>query len=365
MGQYFYDLFCLLPFLVCLFWSIILGTASNRRRKSGRYLWYFSLACTVLYFCHSLSFSSHLTDVPVWSQCLYLMCNLAVYPLFYIYISSLTRLEGPAKLLPLILIPALMAGIASGVTMVSGTSLSVIKGVVSAVFALEVILTGVFGILDISRYKRKVANFYADTEERALPALMTLLILLIVTAAGSTVANMIGKEFFIGKILLAIPSSAFSALLFCIFYWGHQCRYGAEDMASDIAVNAPQDERKKNENQPQQDMLFSSICETMEKKQLFLKPDLKITDLLSEVGSNRTYVSNCINRNSGKSFSEFVHSYRIGHAISLMQEGKHQLSEIAVLSGYLDGNAFYKAFSRIQGKSPSAWLKEQQEVKKG
>ena len=359
MRQYFYDLFCLLPFLVCLFWSIILGSDSKRRRKSGRSLWYFSLACTILYFCHSLSFSSHVPDVPSWSQCVYLVCNLAVYPLFYIYLCSLTRLEGPPELLFMTLIPAILAGIASGVTMSLGGSLSVIRKVASVIFALQVIQAGVFGMLDIIRYRRKVANFYADTEERALPSLMTLVILFLFTAVISTAANMIGKDFFNGTILLAIPSSLFSALLFCLFYWGYKCRYSAEDMASDIAANAVPDERKKTENPLQHDMLFSSICEVMEKKQLFLKPDLKITDILPEVGSNRTYVSNCINRNSGKSFSDFVHSYRIGYAIPLMQKGKHQLSEIAVLSGYRDGNAFYKAFSRIQGKSPSAWMEEQ------
>lgn len=358
MRQYFYELFCLLPFLVCLFWCIVLSADSKRRSRSGRNIWFFSLSCTVLYFCHSLNFSSYVIDVPVWSQCIYLMCNLAVYPLFYIYISSLTRLEGPSKLLPLILLPALLAGVTSGVTAASGGSLSVIKGVASVIFALEVIQTMVFGMIGIIRYRRKVANFYADTEERALPALMTLLILFSVTALMSIGANIIGTGFFKGTLLLAIPSFSFSALLFCLFYWGYKCRYGAEDMNSDIAVITFPDVMKRISSEPQQDILFSAICDAMEKKQLFLKPDLKITDLLPEVGSNRTYISNCINKNSGKSFSEFVHSYRIDYAITLMREGNHQLSEIAVLSGYLDGNAFYKAFSRIQGESPSAWMKD-------
>ena len=359
MRQYFYDIFCILPFLVCLFWCIILGTDSKRRRRSGRNLWQFSLACTILYFCHSLKFSSLVVNVPAWSQCLYITCNLAVYPLFYIYICSLTRLKGPSKLLPITLAPALLTGIISGVSVALGGGLSGIKSVASVIFALEVILAVLFGMIDIIRYRRTVANFYADTKERSLPMLMTLLTLFSVTALVSIVADFVGKEFFKGTILLAIPSCSFSTLLFCIFYWGYKCRFGAEDMASDIVVNAVADERNKIENPPRQDLLFSSICEVMVEKKLFLKPDLKITDLLPEVGSNRTYISNCINRNSGKSFSEFVHSYRIDYAVSLMQEGTHQLSEIAVLSGYLDGNAFYKAFSKIKGKSPSEWMKEQ------
>lgn len=359
MRQYLYELFCLLPFLVCLFWCIVLGADLKRSRKSGRILWLFSIACALLYFCHSLSFSNHVTDVPVWSQCVYLICNLAVYPLFYIYICSMTRLEGPSKWLPMILLPALLAGIISGLTAAFGGDLAVIKRMASVIFALEVLLTGVLGIIDIVRYRRKVANFYADTEERALPALMTLMVLFLVTALVSTGANIVGKEFFKGTILLAIPSCLFSTLLFCIFFWGHKSRYGAEDMASDIDADAHPDERENTDNPPLHDQLYSSVCNVMLEKRLFLKPDLKLTDLLYEVGANRTYISNCINRNSGKSFSEFVHSYRIEYAISLMREGDHQLSEIAELSGYRDGNAFYKAFSRVMGKSPSAWLDAQ------
>lgn len=74
------------------------------------------------------------------------------------------------------------------------------------VFTIEVAYTGIFGILGLIRYRRRIANFYADIEERALPALMTLLILFVVTALISISANLIGTEFFRGKILLVLPS---------------------------------------------------------------------------------------------------------------------------------------------------------------
>lgn len=355
MEQYFYELFCLLPFLVCLLWSVILGMELRSRRKSLVVLWAFSVVCTLLYFCHSLNFSSFVREAPLWSECLYIACNLAVYPLFYIFVHTLT--DGNfRKALLLILVPAVLAGALSAVTSICGGSLLLLKKIASVVFALEVIQTGIFGIRGLIRYRRRVANYYADIEGRALPALMTLLVLLLVTALISTGANLIGKEYFDGKILLAVPSVLFSSLLFCIFHWGWTCRYSAEDLVAESS-GGPFEAEFKVDDIPQ-DVLYSSILKVMDEKLLFLKPDLKITDLVSEVGSNRTYVSNCINRNSGTSFSEFVHGYRIRYAISLMEKGKTSMSEIAVLSGYLDGNAFYKAFSRMQGKSPSAWMKE-------
>lgn len=355
MRLYFYELFCIFPFLVCLLWSVILGMELRSRRRSVVVLWAFSVVCTLLYFCHSLNFSSFVQEVPLWSECLYIACNLAVYPLFYIYVRSMTD-ASPRKALLLILVPAVLTGAVSAGASLCGESLFMIRKIASVVFALEVIQAGIFGILSLIRYRRKVANYYADVEERALPALMTLLVLLLVTALFSMSANLIGKDFFNGKTLLAVPSLLFSSLLFCIFHWGWTCRFSAEDLTAD-SVGGTSGAELEDDDIPQ-DVLYSSILKTMEEKRLFLKPDLKITDLVSEVGSNRTYVSNCINRNSGSSFSEFVHGYRIRYAISLMEKGETSLSEIAVLSGYLDGNAFYKAFSRIHGKSPSAWMKE-------
>lgn len=366
MGPFFYEIFCLLPFMVCLVWSVILGLELKDGRRPVQVLWYFAIACTLLYFCHSLHFSRIVPAEPRWSQCLYLACNLAVYPLFYLYIRSLTNAGVQKRLLPRLLAPAAIVAISSCITLIhhqpdgpAGTDeLELVHGITVVIFAIEVALTGIFGIRDLTRYRHKVANFYADTEERSLPDLLTLLILFIITAVISTVANLVGRDFFNGKLLLAFPSCLFSALLFCIFIWGYRCRCSAEDMIDDLRTDTVPETAAQSGKMPQQEQLYASICKAMEEEKLFLKPDLKITDLLLTVGSNRTYVSNCINRQSGCSFSEFVHGYRIRYALTLMEKGGLSLQETASQSGYLDGNAFYKAFTRIMGKSPSAWLKE-------
>ena len=84
MGQYLYELFCVLPFLVCLLWSIILGLELRSIRRPVFVLWTFSIVCTLLYFCHSLHFSNLVQEVPAWSDCLYIACNLTVYPPFHL-----------------------------------------------------------------------------------------------------------------------------------------------------------------------------------------------------------------------------------------------------------------------------------------
>ena len=67
--------------------------------------------------------------------------------------------------------------------------------------------------------------------------------------------------------------------------------------------------------------LFAKICDAMESSRLYLNPDLRMEDLISVCGSNRSYISGCINQVTGLSFPEFVNSYRVHYAQMLLSEG--------------------------------------------
>ena len=69
---------------------------------------------------------------------------------------------------------------------------------------------------------------------------------------ASTVANLVGRDFFNGKPLLAVPSCLFSALLFCIFIWGYRCRCSAEDKIDDLSADTVPDLDEHSEKTPQQ-----------------------------------------------------------------------------------------------------------------
>lgn len=76
----------------------------------------------------------------------------------------------------------------------------------------------------------------------------------------------------------------------------------------------------------------------------YLKPDLKIWEVCSELGSNRTYISNLINAEYKINFCQFVNSYRIRHATELMQgDSKIKAEEIAVLSGFGSLASYHRA----------------------
>ena len=103
------------------------------------------------------------------------------------------------------------------------------------------------------------------------------------------------------------------------------------------------------------------IIKKMEEDQVYLQPNLKISDLAAMLGTNRNYLYNAINVDMGVSFSEFVNRYRIGHAQRLLMENPEaNMEEIAMQSGYASEVTFYRNFKAMTGTTPYKWLKSQQ-----
>jgi hypothetical protein len=84
------------------------------------------------------------------------------------------------------------------------------------IFAIHVVFVIILGFRRIRRFNKIVQQLYADTENREIKAIPTILILFIVTSLLSTIVNLIGKQMFVDNIILALPSVAFSALIFAL-----------------------------------------------------------------------------------------------------------------------------------------------------
>ncbi|MGI9191508.1 MAG: helix-turn-helix domain-containing protein [Chitinophagaceae bacterium] len=94
-----------------------------------------------------------------------------------------------------------------------------------------------------------------------------------------------------------------------------------------------------------------------------LETDLRYTDhdfslkiAARELGTNEKYLSSAINNCSGISFNSLVNRYRIAHAKKLIFEDvltRHNLEEIAYMSGYGNRTTFYRVFTELEGVTPS------------
>lgn len=150
--------------------------------------------------------------------------------------------------------------------------------------------------------------------------------------------------YFLELPLLAIPSLLACLILFTVL----QIFFGRRESSEQQVEEKPASE---------EDILLRDILFEMEDAQLFLRKGLTLTDVAQLVGSNRSYVSSCINDNTGLSFSDFVNSYRVRYAQALLQWNTEDLSisEIRDKSGFETESTFIRNFKKFSGCTPSEW----------
>ena len=377
-------LFASLPFLVCLFWLILFAIEYRGANPAKRLLTYFLLVCTILYFSHAVYFHRH---VALYSliESFYAFCSLAVYPLYYLYIQKLTNskpltLKNYWVLLPSVII-SLMA-IFFYALMTEGERIlfseqyffnqegpdhlasfaekgQMIRiAVMKIIFLIQLIPVSYYGYKKLSSFRDEVSNFYADTENKTLSPIRKLLVLFILFALFSAAANQLGRDFFLHEPwLVIIPSLIFSTMLFAVSFFGFKQHFTANDFHAE--TDGANREDSLLGTGPSFELLKEKLHDLMEVKELFRKKDLHIADVALQTGSNRTYISNYINKELHLSFSDYINQYRISYAQSLMRDpdNTHSLMQISELSGFANEVTFYRNFKKATGTTPNNWLK--------
>ena len=373
-------IFTIMPMFVCLFWSFMLAFELHRdgKNRTRLHLLAFMLTATILYMGHCVFFN-HKTSIIPLTNTLYCASNLAVYPLYYLYICSLTTRRNHHRFRYIMIIPAIFAFFGVGLIYIlmspeetaqfidiylyqgkheGLTGLAIQQGV------LHDICKGMFGILlipvvllgrnHLKQYEKQVAEAYADVEDKSLGITHAMLIAFVVTSVFSFVFNIIGRHHFNESIwLLAIPSTLFSVLLFVIGYVGIHQDFCVEDIEKD------EEEADETVSElPAIKELRGRIERLMEQEQLYRQPNLKIADVVSRLGTNRNYIYIAINREIGMSFNEYINRMRIDYATMLInQHPTKLLTEISEESGFTSTTSFYRNFKLYKGVGPREYQK--------
>lgn len=368
-------IFTVMPLFVCLFWTVMLalGLREEGNRRPRVHLFIFFLTALVLYFGHSVFFNRSTSYLPL-TDTLYCAANLAVYPLYYMYVCSLTTRREHKSLSWTLLIPALIMSCTTGILYLlmspSETSQFIetylyqgkrggLNGLVHAqvfvhdvckvFFGLLMIPVVVYGRTRIRRYERLVRDLYADVDDKSLVVIHHMLLAFVITAVISFVMNLIGRHHFADSLwLLAIPSLLFSVLLFVVGYVGNRQQFSIQDIERD-----EQQADAVVSEQPVINELRQRIEKLMEEEKMYLKPNFKTIDLVKRLNTNRNYIYQAINRDIGVPFSEYVNHMRVDYAVELMKNyPDKQLIEVAEESGFTSSSSFYRNFKQYKGMGP-------------
>ncbi len=374
-----YEFFSSLPLMVCVVMVVQLTLTYRRRMdKAIRWLLLWAIATLLLYGCHFIYFN-HFSDLLPFSDTLYVALNLTVYPLFLLYISAITDrkpLSQQKRFLWSAFMPPVTAGIVVGglygamdageakafitsylylgyETTLSGLALAQawVHIVCHITFAIQVIIVIVRGFRRIRRFNKTVEKLYADTENKEIEAIPTILILFIVTSLVSTIVNVIGRQMFVDTIIIALPSVAFSALIFALSWVGMQHNFSMRDIPEEQEKETDDSEKVTAVPSANSIIIYEKLENLMNNEQIFLQNDLLLNDVAKLLGTNRTYLLQALSSCAHMTFKEYINRKRIAHAEQLIANNPLMpKTEIATRSGYNSMSSFYRNLGHYSKK---------------
>ena len=358
------------PMLVCLFWTFVLlvDLKEHGDRGAHKQLLAWSLAATLLYMGHCAFFNKDFSALPFFDA-LYVACNLSVFPLYLRYLTKLTEGRVGAWMNWGVALPPVAFGLVVALLYLlmsekdtqsfvhhylyhnSFDSLeglarlqAVVHQTAKAVFAIGVCTTLTMGLRKIRRYNRLVESIYADTEDKRLHSIGTLLLLLVLMSCISFVANAIGKHVFVNSNWMLGPTFLiFSVLLFALSYAGYRQVFSFEDIEQ-VETEAPAYIGNG---------LSDDIRKLMEKERIYLTHNLKVGDIATRLNTNSRYIQEALNVEMNVNFSDYINQLRVDYAEDLLKkEPDITMEDLIRRSGFSSSSTFYRNFKHIKGYRP-------------
>ena len=142
------------------------------------------------------------------------------------------------------------------------------------------------------------------------------------------------------------------ALLLAFYFWFRK-RHGKQaDLPLPQEPEQPEpvsDEIEKN--------LMQRIYLLMDEEQLYLRSDLKLSDISALLGTNGRYVSEAIKNQRGCSFTQFVNGYRVEFAKDMVRnQPDRKMTEVISASGFSGESTFFRTFKSFTGLTPGEWI---------
>ena len=365
------------PLIVTVSWSLPLLFSKSGKHESNRWLGLFMLNMFMIFLCTgSFYFGSYKLFIAL--DPVFMFSQLSVFPLLYFYIHSIAKWPQKFQRKQLIhQLPAL------GFLIVSSTAYIVMLNGEETEYYVHIYLTGqgkltagirpieiinrsskiFFGIQSvvyfffikklIDNYKESITSYHSNLEKLNIRWHKLFYLIFITSVCIGLPALFAGHRSIVShEITMAISMIVLSIIFFLIAWIGftQQFEYFNYLNGSEPENIQSTDFRK----------LKTELLALFEHDKPFLNPDLKIYDLYTLLGTNRTYLSNMINTEFGTNFCMFVNRYRIKEAKKRLLSKDYSLfktEEIGQQAGFNSYHSFVMAFRLFEHTTPSKYRK--------
>lgn len=204
-----------------------------------------------------------------------------------------------------------------------------------------------FALYRLIRYRRTISDYSSDESQNSLRWLYTIFIIVFLLYPGPILFYMIPDikhSLMFGQLIPNFLFMFFSiSLCYNIFSQNFALVY--EDIVED---------NKKEENKKGSSIDKVNFENYIKTQKPYLNPQLKITDLLSDLMTNRTYLSSFINTTYKMNFSQFINRCRFNEYLELkasFDESKQDEVEIILASGFTSYESFKRTENQYYGKN--------------
>lgn len=371
-------LILLSPIYVSLFWIIAFHTNKKNYSEPTRVLSVFMLIALVSFIGNFIFFAPYPNIFPYLEPLLAYFGSLA-FPVYYLYFRLLTvddkfSISKHAKYLvvPLLIATVYTVGILltpfdqykawlynENLFPESGNIqfLDFMRKILKLTFVVLLILTYILNRGLLTKYAHKAENYYSDIQDGKYNNAKILNQFLLIISISCFIAHVVGRKFLLpSDTIISVIWLIFSISLYGIGYMGFIQKpvnptFEPENNETEILS-------ARNELNISQVLLLNKLLNEFENKKIFLNSNLNITDVVQNVGSNRTYISSIINQEYNQNFCSFVNSYRLSELERVFIQNPTLSNEmLAEKCGFGSVNSMKRVIAINTGYTISEWKK--------
>lgn len=238
---------------------------------------------------------------------------------------------------------------------------------------IHLMVYSVLGLRQVHRHWQRIGERFSNTDRiqlRWIQALCYFALLLCLASLAWFLLFITGRA----EDLRSLPAMVTTLLIYCI---GLMSLRQPRVYAANSAVNSAGPERveavAEEEEAPRvasrkyqssglseadSEQLWQRLQQYMDAEKPYLIPSLTIGQLSASMDVPSAHLSQVINTHSSSNFFDFVNSYRVQHAKTLMREtlqSKTKMLTIALDSGFNSQSTFYAQFKKHCGGTPAQY----------
>lgn len=264
---------------------------------------------------------------------LHIASVLWLFPSIYLYVKSIVGNEKEFRKDLLHLVPGLLFGITSAIlfygllnqderifyldTYRSGVEFATIKLKVIYIFRMVDVVVIVLQVIFYSialiripvKYHERLKQEYSNIENFSISWLWWFNGSFVLIGSLSILFYVFNPLDAKNDLFLVFFLFSISVFMWVLGIWSFKQKKPKSVAQNNLA--APQDNEELSTSA--EDALTQTLLDYFEKEHPYLNPDLNLTMVCKNIGTNRTYLSNLINTTFEMNFNAFVNRYRVQH----------------------------------------------------